>query len=308
MGIGPPAVELYRTLRDSGHLKGLKKVIELGSQDIPLHDWHQNWAKDFIASVGGPRNDAPLTAEQFHKGLGFTDYACIDADGNNGAHVFDLNLDLRDAYGFTEKFDLVTNHGTSEHVFNQFQCFKNVHELLRVGGVALHVLPFEGYLNHGYFNYQPSMFVDMAIANQYELLGMWYHSQRGSKWFKYRGNTVPLHYTDDLMSVLDTLSREGKLMSSPLNTDSALSVVYRKTAEDAFRLPFDSRFSDKNKLGESYVVSSISERNKMYTPADHLRDVNAHLGQGRPVALIRKALGNPGAFLRRLLKIVFGKS
>ncbi len=306
MGIGPPAVELYRILRDNGQLKGLRSVIELGSQDIPLHDWHQNWAKEFIGAGQGKVDQAPLTAEQFHKGLGFTDYACIDADGHNGAFVFDLNMDLRGTYGFDKTFDLVTNHGTSEHVFNQFQCFKNVHDLLRVGGLAMHVLPFEGYLNHGYFNYQPSMFVDMAIANKYELLGMWYHSQRSSGLFKYRGNTVPLHYTDDLLRVLDELVREGKLLSSPLNTDSALSVVYRKTTEDGFRLPFDSRFSEQSKLVEHYVATSILQRNKMYTSSDHLRDINIHMGQGRFKELIRRVLANPGLLKKRFKKIFFG--
>lgn len=306
MGIGPPAVELYRTLRDNGQLKGLKSVIELGSQDIPLHDWHQNWAKEFIVSSQGRVDPGPLTAEQFHKGLGFTDYACIDADGHNGAHVFDLNLDLLGAYGFDKTFDLVTNHGTSEHVFNQYQCFKNVHDLLRVGGLALHVLPFEGYLNHGYFNYQPSMFVDMAIANRYELIGMWYHSQRSSGLFKYRGNTVPLHYTDDLLRVLDELVRDRKLLSSPLNTDSALSVVYRKTTDAVFRLPFDSRFSEENKLTDGYVASSISQRNKMYSPADHLRDVNNHMGQGRFGELVRRVLSDPGILLKRIRRRLSG--
>ena len=37
----------------------------------------------------------------------------------------------------------------------------------------LHGLPFQGYLNHGYFNYQPKFYLDLAQANGYELLGIY---------------------------------------------------------------------------------------------------------------------------------------
>lgn len=308
MGIGPPAIELYRILRDNHHLDGLKSVVELGSQDIPLSDWHQNWARDYIESITGEAALAPITAEMFHKSLGFTDYCCIDADGNNGALVFDLNLDLRETYGFDKQFDLVTNHGTSEHVFNQYSCFKNVHNLLRVGGLALHAVPFEGYLNHCFFNYQPSLFIDISIANRYELIGMWYHSQRKSKRFKYRGdNWVPLHYTDDLLVVLDELCRQGKMLSSPLNNFSLLSVVYRKTSDDLFRIPFDARFSENNKIGNNYIESSVARRNTMYTTADHLREVNSHLGRITLMDLIRGALREPKTLSNRFRKMLFSR-
>lgn len=307
MGIGPPTMELYRVLRDNGDLDGLKSVIELGSQDIPAHQWHQEWATRFVSTVTGKNNEGVfITAESFHRALGFTEYCCIDADGNNSAFVFDLNLDLRETYGFEKTFDLVTNHGTSEHIFNQDQCFKNMHNLLRIGGVALHVVPFEGYLNHGYFNYHPSMFIDIAIANQYELIGIWYHSQRTWKRFKYRANIVPLHYTDDLLSVLDDLCKEGKLVSSPLNNYSLLSVAYRKTSDEGFKRPFDARFSERSKLRGDYAASSIERRNKIYTTADHLCDIDRHMGQDTLKQWIQNVLNNPKN-LQRLRSVFLRK-
>ena len=51
MGIEPQAVELYRLLRDNGNLQGVNSVIELGSQDIPTAEWHQNYARTFVSSI-----------------------------------------------------------------------------------------------------------------------------------------------------------------------------------------------------------------------------------------------------------------
>lgn len=69
--------------------------------------------------VGRPRNpDTVITPEVMYKSLGFTVYKCIDADGRHDALMFDLNHDISREYHFLEQFDLVTNHGTAEHVFD----------------------------------------------------------------------------------------------------------------------------------------------------------------------------------------------
>ena len=82
----------------------------------------------------------------------------------------DLNVSLRDEYKFTETYDLVTNNGTGEHIFNQYMVFKNSHELTKTGGIQLFVLPFYNWMNHGFFNFNPLMFTDLAGANGYELV------------------------------------------------------------------------------------------------------------------------------------------
>ena len=91
----------------------------------------------------------------------------------------DLNRDLASHYGFSETFDLVTNNGTGEHVFNQSAVFSNAHALCKVGGAMLHVLPFVNYLNHGFFSYNPILFYDLAAANGYDVCRLSVASNRG---------------------------------------------------------------------------------------------------------------------------------
>lgn len=99
------------------------------------------------------------------------DYAAVDLHGTSKALALDLNepLDLP-----KHSWDLVTNIGTTEHVFNQYQAFKSLHELVKPGGMMLHSLPNQGCFDHGFFNYHPTFFYDLALANHYETLAMIY--------------------------------------------------------------------------------------------------------------------------------------
>jgi len=111
----------------------------------------------------------PHTAS-YYRGLGFKRYESIDVNARYGSMIMDLNVDLREAYGFSQTFDLCTNNGTGEHVFNQATVFRNMHQLTRPGGVMLFVLPFYNWMNHGFFNFNPLLFTDLAAANRYEVV------------------------------------------------------------------------------------------------------------------------------------------
>src|SRR5512139_885348 len=74
----------------------------------------------------------PQTAT-YYRALGFSQYDAIDVNSKYGSMIMDLNVDLRETYGFETRYDLVTNNGTGEHIFNQSMVFKNMHQLTNVG-------------------------------------------------------------------------------------------------------------------------------------------------------------------------------
>ena len=116
--------------------------------------------------------DAPRSIE-FWNWLGF-DYSSIDIDGSSGAIPLDLNYD--DAPPETRgKFDLVVNAGTTEHVANQVNAFKIIHDLTRVGGLMIHNLPSQGMPNHGLINYNPKFFWMLGRSNGYRLVYFNFH-------------------------------------------------------------------------------------------------------------------------------------
>lgn len=123
----------------------------------------------------GPRSDtnllagAPL-AREFWTWLGLS-YASIDIDGSPGSIPLDLNYDEVPTE-LVGRYDVVTNFGTTEHVANQLQSFKIIHDLATAGAIMLHVLPASGTPNHGLVSYNPKFFWMLGRSNGYKITFM----------------------------------------------------------------------------------------------------------------------------------------
>lgn len=106
-------------------------------------------------------------AEEFYRELGCGKYVSIDGNGR-GTYTHDLNLPLPADFG---RFDLVTDFGTGEHIFNQFQVFKTIHYLMKPkGGLFAFDRPTQGYPEHCYFNAHECVWRDLAWANRYKIV------------------------------------------------------------------------------------------------------------------------------------------
>ncbi len=91
----------------------------------------------------------------------------IDFDGPEGCLKLDLNAPL----DLAEQFDLTINNGTAEHIFNIAQFFATMHKATKPGGLMIHEGPMiKGWVDHGFVNFQPTLFFDMAAANGYEVM------------------------------------------------------------------------------------------------------------------------------------------
>ncbi len=92
----------------------------------------------------------------------------IDFEGTANAHKLDLNQPVK----LDRRFDVVINHGTAEHIFNVAQVFRTMHEYTGPGGLMVHESPFTGWIDHGFYNFQPTLFFDLADVNEYLIRGM----------------------------------------------------------------------------------------------------------------------------------------
>ena len=263
MGIGHQALAVFEEIINNKEFNGCKSVIETGSQFIDGH--YQERAKFLIYNYSKKVCNKDLSAKDFYFDLGFKEYKSIDADGERGALVFDLNENLEKTQNFNEKFDLVTNFGTSEHVFNQKTFFENIHNLTKKNGLIIHVLPFEGYFNHGYYNYQPIFFYDLAIFNNYQILGYWYFSEKPNKILKYYGtNYKALRYNENLIDELDKLVAEGKIINTPKTNHSSLGIIYKKLEDNDFKLPFQGAWLDQSKIEKYKKIRSSEDIKKIF--------------------------------------------
>jgi len=161
MGLGPPILALYRQLKGLGAFDGISSVMELGAQNVwcPRPELVRNLFRAFDKPE--PAQDMldrcanwKGSAQELYAALGF-DFHCIDVDPQFNSIRLDLNFDVCPPEHMG-KYDFVTNHGTSEHLLNQQNFFKVVHDLTKPDGLMLHAVPFTAQIEHGFFNYQPN--------------------------------------------------------------------------------------------------------------------------------------------------------
>lgn len=97
------------------------------------------------------------------------DYHSFDVCPGLKTDLLDLNFD-RLPPEHANRYDVVINFGTTEHIFNQWNSFEIMHDATKVGGVMYHQLPMSAYLDHGYYCYTPLFFKELAEANGYEIV------------------------------------------------------------------------------------------------------------------------------------------
>ncbi len=107
-------------------------------------------------------------AETFYRALGCGRYVSIDGNGR-GDVTADLNRPLPVDIG---TFDLVTDFGTGEHIFNQAQVWRSVHDLTKPNGFIVFDRPTQGYPEHCFYNTHETLFRDLADANGYRIVSL----------------------------------------------------------------------------------------------------------------------------------------
>jgi hypothetical protein len=181
MAIGSMHIEWLSSLGLRSQIPAGAAVLDLGPQDLfierePLRriaGRHLRAADcektiEAIFNNTSPKRDAQPA---FYSIFGAGSYRSIDLTDPRADYAIDLNRPLSQDIG---RYDVVTNFGTTEHVFNIGQSFANIHSLLKVGGIQLHAVPSYGYIDHGFYNVHPSAYLDMAKANNYDLVDVLY--------------------------------------------------------------------------------------------------------------------------------------
>jgi len=180
---------IWRGLRDAGLVPAGLEVLEIGQANW-YGDLDPAMLRDVIDQYAEPDSRPDMhyklthaltakgehwlfdVAEVFYEAvLRRRTITAIDLHGSPHAHEEDLNEPLRFGWG---QFGIVINSGTAEHVFDQRQLWRTIHERCKPGGMMMHALPLWGWLDHGFYNYHPTFVTDVAAANGYEVVGWWY--------------------------------------------------------------------------------------------------------------------------------------
>jgi len=124
------------------------------------------------------KNIPEKTGKAYFTNRGY-EHVSVDINGLHGAIVRDLTRpeQFQDWHG---SWDILTNAGTTEHVEpfeSQYECFSVIHDSIKVGGIAVHLIPdvderdeHGAWKNHCRYYYSESFFELLAKDCEYELL------------------------------------------------------------------------------------------------------------------------------------------
>jgi hypothetical protein len=148
VGVNIITIRWFEDLLARGIIKPGASILDLGPQDAPGHEKPGAW----------------------YAAMGFGEYAAIDFADPRARYRADLNEPLPPE--IPRGWGVIYNGGTLEHCFNIGQGFRSVHDLLAVGGIALHWMGYTGDLEHGFYNIQAGLYRDLAAANGYEVINL----------------------------------------------------------------------------------------------------------------------------------------
>jgi hypothetical protein len=181
MAIGPTHIEWLSHLARRSAFSPRTAVLDLGPQDIQIdreslhrvacrHVSPERAEQAMQAIFAGAPAPQPDAQKAFYAIFGAESYRSVDLCDPRATYAADLNQPLPDL----GRYDLITNFGTTEHVFNIGGTFASIHRLLKTNGVQLHAVPGYAYIDHGYYNVHPSAYLDMARMNNYDVVDFSY--------------------------------------------------------------------------------------------------------------------------------------
>jgi SAM-dependent methyltransferase len=168
-------------------------------------------------------------AEAFLRLLGARTVASLDASPFEGASlVHDMNLPIDDS--LRERFTLVYDGGSLEHIFNVPQALRNCMEMLREGGTFVQHSPANNFMGHGFYQFSPELVYQVfSKSNGFEVVALLLQENvRGGRWYTVAnpaevGKRVQM--TNRLPTAMCTIARRVArvpvLQTPPQQTDYA---------------------------------------------------------------------------------------
>ena len=105
--------------------------------------------------------------------LGFVEIVRIDySDYESSEVILDLNS-TETPHELQNRFDLVLDSGTLEHVFDFAAGLRHCVRMVRSGGRVIHLTPSSNCVEHGFFSVSPTLYTDFYAASGFEVNRVW---------------------------------------------------------------------------------------------------------------------------------------
>lgn len=244
---------MVEKLAGLGLFRDAKAILDIGSSNLYSAEPQQ-----ISAFIESGRTESNSSDAEFAQRLSAGSLYDASSGGTNASFLGELieragmrydAIDIADGYkttlldlnhqdapkNFINAFDVTINSGTTEHILNQYNAFKVIHDSTRVGGYIVHAVPCSGYSNHGYVTYTSRCFFDLAGYNGYEVVDFAFESPGGAN-----DLYQPLKdYASYFPHLEDTYERRGndpigRKIAEMQILDLSLTIVLRKVKDAPF--------------------------------------------------------------------------
>src|SRR5262245_45532099 len=181
MGLIPSTCRLLVKLHMALGFRG--PLLALGNQDVyashaDLESIFRELGCPSVETRATPHTsrafrDAPARFKEFvhartlFEMMGIPDYTDVDKfDHDAPVLLHDLNLPVPEH--LHDRFNLVLDSGTLEHIFDVARVIENIVAMCRVSGWVVHVSPASNFVDHGFYSLSPCLFFDAYRANGFD--------------------------------------------------------------------------------------------------------------------------------------------
>ena len=182
MGLARAAVNLLMTEASRRSFHG--SVVTLGRQHVYVtaQETIAMAAKHGVRLVPIPAelHREPTLAKRgfvsddwLFQSLGFDEIVRVDySDYESSEVIFDLNI-TETPRELQNRFDLVLDSGTLEHVFDFAAGLRHCVRMVGSGGRVIHLTPSSNCVEHGFFSVSPTLYADFYAASGFEINRVW---------------------------------------------------------------------------------------------------------------------------------------
>jgi SAM-dependent methyltransferase len=186
MAIDHTLLGMFKTMQERYRLSG--DIVTIGVQDVMFsHEdgerffrergyqyttldqasrtYRKSKAQTVYEGIFNVKN--PMHMHDLFRMMGFANVASLDAfDADNPTILHDMNKPIPEQY--KNKFDVVFDVGSMEHVFDVKHFVQNCVEMTKPGGTLMIYDALVGWHNECFYNFQTPFFFDIFRANGFE--------------------------------------------------------------------------------------------------------------------------------------------
>ncbi len=189
----------------------------------------------------GTPNEQFTSDVVFFRLLGLTDVKALDYSGFEGAElVADLNLPVPTEWH--DQCNLIVDSGTLEHVFHLPQALASIGRMLKIGGRIVHLSPANNYLNHGFYQFSPTLYADFYRANAFDNVHVFVGEERD-----YRRHSAPLAVYE-IEQQPDLMMSQRRLLTLAVARKTPASTVDQVPLQGFYANLLKQSDSSENKL------------------------------------------------------------